>query len=79
MLNKEDKSFILDRGSILSAGFEYAINEKLSFGLSHSFYNLFDEVKKSPDISSNFPGLPIISDSDTENDLEYNKIGHSII
>ena len=84
VLNKEDKSFILDKGSLLSAGFEYMINEKISLGLSHSTYNLFDQVRRNPDIETNWidpitQEPLIIPGIDTENDLQYNKVGFSII
>ena len=61
-----------------SAGFEYAITEKLSFGLSHSSYDFFEEIMTSPSQQTD-PSEDPFDFLDTNNDLDYNKIGFSII
>tara|TARA_Y100001960_G_C14534349_1_gene757705 strand:- start:189 stop:782 length:594 start_codon:yes stop_codon:yes gene_type:complete len=78
MLNKEDKGLQLKDGTMFSLGFEYEITERLSLGLSHSSYDLFEEKSVNP---NNLPQhLNIQSSvSDTNIDLKYNKIGFSII
>ena len=79
-LNAEDKDFPVENGLMVSAGFEYQITDRLSLGLSHSSYDLFEETGTNPSgdpwAHQNFEddALP-----DTKCDLKYNKIGFSII
>ena len=80
-LNKEDKDYPVKNGLMASAGFEYALTDRLSLGFSHSAYDLFEETQKGyGDIEVEpFPGNDNPYSPDTKNDIKYNKIGFSII
>ena len=83
-LNSEQKGFILDKGSLLTVGFEYGVTENLTLAINKSYYNLFEKTYPS---SSNIPSTPFIESNfgasiDLDNttlDMKYEKIGISII
>ncbi len=83
-LNTEQKDFILDMGSLLTMGIEYAVTENLSLAITKSYYNLFEKtysasysVPSSPFLGSNI-GETIDLESTTL-DMKYEKIGFSVI
>ena len=82
-LNSEDKDFPVENGLMVSAGFEYQITDRLSLGISHSSYDLFEETRIIPsgDPWSHHGGddFDAAAVPNTKCDLKYNKIGFSII
>ena len=83
VLNTEQRDLILDTGSLLSIGLEYAITDNLSLAISKSYYNLFsrkystsDNVPSGPFLGSNIG--PAIDLEGTTIDMKYEKFGLSV-
>mgnify|MGYP006131323713 CR=1 FL=1 len=84
ILNSDQKDFILDKGTLLTIGFEYGITNNLSLSINKSYYSLFEKTYSS---SSDVPSTPFLGTDlggtiNLENtilDMKYEKVGISII
>ena len=80
-LNTDQPNFILDMGSLISAGIEYQLSKNMSIMISGSIYNLFEgsyfvpsSLESTPFMDVDFEGL-----DDVDIDMQYRKAGISVI
>ena len=80
-VNPDQPNFILDMGSLLSAGIEYQLSKNTSILISGSIYNLFESsyyvpssLESTPFMDIDFNGL-----NEVDIDMQYRKVGISVI
>ena len=80
-LNTDQPNFILDMGSLISAGIEYQLSKNMSIMISGSIYNLFEgsysvplSLESTPFMNVDFNGL-----NKVDIDMQYKKAGISVI